>query len=438
MDIYPPSCRPYGITFFVGLLAPFAAIYVFNWTVFIIIMVALARQQLRSREMKGATSTKDTVAQLKQQFFSALTLSLLFGLGWGFGLPATQGINNEGVRVTFQTLFILLTAFQGLFIFVIHCLMGRKSLEVRKEWRKWYYYATCRKELAERVSKGTLTRSSAGGPKYKTIGGKSGSLTGSTTGGDSDTLRRLYGSSSLTLQRTASSGNESSSLVEGTESIVETDIDRPQDSEKLLEKNGMPLEKPSKKVRLQEQAKVSGGMSYETVDIYESAMSELVTRKRLESVPEEVDEVEAEEDLMFVNPLAEEPPDIAAEPVPPETMQSHQHMLTELTLKLTQEMKRQTASDQLSAAEEGQVNKEEGQTNTFNVLYSPVEARIFDIFFHLSSPAEVQGAHLLASVEDGQTVAEESNKDVTIEIPPVDQSLPAATNGEPQFEITKL
>ncbi len=113
--------------------------------------------------MKGKDTNVKTY--LRQQLLSAIILSLLFGLGWGFGLPATSAIDNTAVRATLQTLFILLTAFQGLFIFIVHCMYGRKSVDVRREWKKWYYLFTCRRKLAIEYSRGTLTRSTGGGEK---------------------------------------------------------------------------------------------------------------------------------------------------------------------------------------------------------------------------------------------------------------------------------
>ena len=72
----------------------------------------------------------------------ALTLSLLFGLGWGVGLLATQSLYTvTAIRDLFAALFILLTSFQGLFIFLMHC---ARSREVRLQWTKWIYKAAGR------------------------------------------------------------------------------------------------------------------------------------------------------------------------------------------------------------------------------------------------------------------------------------------------------
>ena len=120
-----------------------------------IIMVSLIRQRIRSNKRKGGSVNKKV--QLKQYFISAVTLSLLFGLGWGFGLPATSGIKNVAVRTSFQILFILLTAFQGLFIFIMHCLVGRKSIEARHEWKRWFLLTTCREKESHKSLRVTST-----------------------------------------------------------------------------------------------------------------------------------------------------------------------------------------------------------------------------------------------------------------------------------------
>ena len=71
-------------------------------------------------------------------------LSLLFGLGWAFGLPATEGVDSTSVRTAIQVLFIIVTAFQGLYIFIMQCLTGCNAVEAKKEWKKWFYLITCR------------------------------------------------------------------------------------------------------------------------------------------------------------------------------------------------------------------------------------------------------------------------------------------------------
>ena len=91
--------------------------------------------------------------KLKQQFVIAITLSLLFGLGWGVGLPATQALYIAPIRDMFSILFVVLTAFQGLFVFLMHTI---RSKEVRNLWKSWLL---CKKEVASKSSAAYSTTS---------------------------------------------------------------------------------------------------------------------------------------------------------------------------------------------------------------------------------------------------------------------------------------
>ena len=72
----------------------------------------------------------------------------MFGLGWGIGLLATQDIySNKTVHNIVAALFILLTTFHGVFIFVMHCLRSEK---VRKVWKKWFFGVIGRKFVSHK------------------------------------------------------------------------------------------------------------------------------------------------------------------------------------------------------------------------------------------------------------------------------------------------
>lgn len=135
------SCRAFGIPFYLGTIAPFLIIYIFNWGIFAIIMTQFIIKNCSGKFKESYT--EDSKMTAKQKFIIALTLSILFGLGWGVGLFATQDLHrNTIVRDVVSSIFIILTAFQGLFIFIMHCL---RSAEVRKQWKMWFYKLTCRK-----------------------------------------------------------------------------------------------------------------------------------------------------------------------------------------------------------------------------------------------------------------------------------------------------
>ena len=105
---------------------------------FFIIVVSLIRKSLQSDSKSKKDKGKKSF--FYQQLIIITTLSILFGLGWGIGLFATQDIHtNKTIRDLFAALFVILTAFHGLFIFIMHCL---RSKEVRNTWKQWVFNVT--------------------------------------------------------------------------------------------------------------------------------------------------------------------------------------------------------------------------------------------------------------------------------------------------------
>ena len=74
-------------------------------------------------------------SQVKQQLLVAVTLSILFGLGWGAGLLATDKVYVSAIRDVYASLFVILSTLQGLLIFIMHCL---RSSDVRRVWWGWF------------------------------------------------------------------------------------------------------------------------------------------------------------------------------------------------------------------------------------------------------------------------------------------------------------
>lgn len=148
------SCRVFGVPFYIGLLAPFIVIYVFNWIMFAVIMLNLVCKDCRNKYKES--SSKEKKMSIRQQLVITATLSILFGLGWGIGLPATQELHQTpAIRDTFAAFFIILTTFQGLFVFLMHCL---RSKEARKLWSQWIFKATGKElDLTLSTSAGSST-----------------------------------------------------------------------------------------------------------------------------------------------------------------------------------------------------------------------------------------------------------------------------------------
>ena len=129
MHIY--SCGATQSALYVGVLVPFLTVYIFNWTIFVVIMVA----RMRSDNSKiGSAKQLSRKAMVKQQCHTAITISVLFGLGWVFGLAATQAIHIAVIRIFFNILFTTFITLQGLFIFILYVVL---SSNARNEWKKW-------------------------------------------------------------------------------------------------------------------------------------------------------------------------------------------------------------------------------------------------------------------------------------------------------------
>ena len=135
-------CRPLGVQFWVGFVAPFGAIYLFNCVLFVVIICSISRQQAK---MSGATGNKELELTFKKRLVISVTLSILFGLGWAIGLAGTRSLSVNYLRYSFQIVFVVLSAFQGLFIFIAY---GLRLQKVRLIWLKWLYIVVGKHDLA--------------------------------------------------------------------------------------------------------------------------------------------------------------------------------------------------------------------------------------------------------------------------------------------------
>lgn len=119
-----------------GTVVPFVLIYLLNWVIFVIIIASLLR--------RGALSPEKIKAHvyIRRQLMLAIVLSVLFGLSWGVGLLATQSAykgNQIYIRDIFAAVFVILTSFNGFFIFLMH---GVRSEKARNEWKRWFKMVT--------------------------------------------------------------------------------------------------------------------------------------------------------------------------------------------------------------------------------------------------------------------------------------------------------
>ena len=167
------SCRAFDIPFYVGMIVPFLIIYIFNWVVFIIIFTSLLRKSCdkKLKEVKETDKKKGDkkTSPVKQQFLVAVTLSVLFGLGWGVGLLATDKVYVSAIKDLFASLFVILTTSQGLLVFIMHCLQSR---DIRNVWARWFKFATG-KEVNKFTSVVSRQKRKSGPTASASIGGMS-------------------------------------------------------------------------------------------------------------------------------------------------------------------------------------------------------------------------------------------------------------------------
>ncbi len=100
-----------------------------------VIIYASIMKNTRNTLYTSGRNTNPRLQQIKRRLRIAVVLSVVFGLGWGVGLPATQVQKNDILRYVFQICFNTLTAFQGVFLFLFHCV---NSNEIRNEWKRWF------------------------------------------------------------------------------------------------------------------------------------------------------------------------------------------------------------------------------------------------------------------------------------------------------------
>ena len=192
------------------MIVPFLIIYLFNCVVFIIIIVSLLRKNFQT-DIK--TKDKNNITFVRQQLIITVTLSILLGLGWGIGLLATQDIHtNKTVRDLFAALFVIITGFHGLFIFIMHCL---RSKEIRNTWKRWFFGVTG-KDFNEFSSSAFFTKQKKGVP----------GITGS--------LRTTIRQREENVTETALETMKTESKIEGV-MFVETTFTEDQNKKKMLE-----------------------------------------------------------------------------------------------------------------------------------------------------------------------------------------------------------
>ena len=183
-------CFPTGYPLYAGVIAPFGIIFLFNLTVFVIIMISINRRRHNKQKLD--------LKQLRRNSIIAIVLVVTFAVTWIIGfLASLPGVLGRiGVIV-----FTILVSFHGVLLFILHTL---RSQEVRQMFRKWIYIMTCRKDVSRKkpdtTSSGPKSSHRSSRPTGGTLSSNTGTLeqpnyrrTSNTSSiSNSDTLRRQF------------------------------------------------------------------------------------------------------------------------------------------------------------------------------------------------------------------------------------------------------
>lgn len=105
---------------------------------FILILFSLI---CKNKEFKAQDQVKSKWMRVKRHSIIAVTLCTLFGMGWGVGLAATEGLRNRVAVTILQAIFIIITAFHGLYLFLMYCL---RLEDAQNEWKSWMNVLICK------------------------------------------------------------------------------------------------------------------------------------------------------------------------------------------------------------------------------------------------------------------------------------------------------
>ena len=109
---------------------------------FVVILVSILHHTQKHVLTSGNKNSK--LRAIRQKVIIALTLSLVFGLGWGLGLLATS-TRVIGITIGFQVIFTLFVGAQGLLMLIFH---GFRSEKAREVWKQWLNFVTRRYKKA--------------------------------------------------------------------------------------------------------------------------------------------------------------------------------------------------------------------------------------------------------------------------------------------------
>nr|XP_057942709.1 serine-rich adhesin for platelets [Doryrhamphus excisus]XP_057942710.1 serine-rich adhesin for platelets [Doryrhamphus excisus] len=156
------------IAFYVAVVAYFCVIFLFNFIMFLAVLVQVCRMKRQNPHNSHHRTTG-------QDLRSVVGITFLLGLTWGFAFFAWGPVN-----LPFMYLFAICNSFQGFFIFVFHCAV--KDV-VRRQWQM---YLCCGKMRLAENSEWSRTATQKTGKRVPSRPSSSQSSTSSFLGHNSD------------------------------------------------------------------------------------------------------------------------------------------------------------------------------------------------------------------------------------------------------------
>ena len=137
------------------MILPFSLVTIFNWIMFVLIMISICGHTQAPVVDKKEFSKKKAV---QTNFTIAVTLAVVFGLGWALGLAATSFPVKE-LTFILQILFSVFVGIQGVLLFLLH---GVRNKDIRKVWIQYFAVIGRNSRLASVISS---TKTSSAGPE---------------------------------------------------------------------------------------------------------------------------------------------------------------------------------------------------------------------------------------------------------------------------------
>ncbi|XP_035851577.1 adhesion G-protein coupled receptor G6 [Sander lucioperca] len=108
--------------FYSTVVVYFCLVFLLNMAMFIVVMMQICGRN-------GKRSNRTLREEVLRNLRSAVSLTFLLGMTWGFALFAWGPVN-----LAFMYLFSIFNSLQGLFVFIFHCALKEN---VQKQWRRY-------------------------------------------------------------------------------------------------------------------------------------------------------------------------------------------------------------------------------------------------------------------------------------------------------------